>query len=358
MEAQDQKVQQLRQALLAANMDTLWLLPETTANEPNTKEQAWLWAWNTFYPLLEQALEAVPVGSKAAFRRSLPLRNPGLTDRLATTQTLISGIQMLLPGEVGPVHRHTVRAARFIISGKGAYTVVDPYQYDMLPGDLVITPSMIYHTHGHTGSGPVIWFDTLDFPFLAANRVAFHDDHPQEGSLTFIDNSAEASSRFGSAAMLAPTHLPAEGDTPLVIYPWHTARPALEKLLATTCHDYEGALLEYINPATGTHVLPTMACYLRGLPAGFSTKARRRTCGSVQLVVEGQGETIINGKRFAWQKNDILAIPGWAWVEHRALGNQNVVLYEVNDLPMQKPFGFYREEQYTQNNGHQKIITP
>src|SRR5689334_24664397 len=41
------------------------------------------------------------------------------------TGSLFAGLQLILPGEVAPAHRHTQSALRFIIEGHGAYTAVD-----------------------------------------------------------------------------------------------------------------------------------------------------------------------------------------------------------------------------------------
>jgi gentisate 1,2-dioxygenase len=52
----------------------------------------------------------------------LAFRNPGTADHELTraTDTLCAAIQMVLPGEVAPPHRHTPAALRFIIEGAGA----------------------------------------------------------------------------------------------------------------------------------------------------------------------------------------------------------------------------------------------
>ena len=58
-------------------------------------------------------------------RRVLILENPALRGQSAVTQSLYAGLQLILPGEVAPSHRHTQSALRFIVEGSGAYTAVD-----------------------------------------------------------------------------------------------------------------------------------------------------------------------------------------------------------------------------------------
>jgi len=65
----------------------------------------------------------------------LILENPGLPGSSLITGALYAGLQLLLPGEVAPSHRHTQSALRFIVEGAGAYTAVDGERTTMAPGD-------------------------------------------------------------------------------------------------------------------------------------------------------------------------------------------------------------------------------
>ncbi len=47
-----------------------------------------------------------------------------------------------------------MNALRFVIEGKGAYTIVDGKNCLMEEGDLVITPGWTWHEHVHKGDGP------------------------------------------------------------------------------------------------------------------------------------------------------------------------------------------------------------
>ena len=57
-----------------------------------------------------------------------------------------------------------MNALRFVMEGKGAYTIVDGKSCLMEEGDLVITPGWTWHEHVHKGSGPIVWMDALDAP--------------------------------------------------------------------------------------------------------------------------------------------------------------------------------------------------
>jgi hypothetical protein len=53
------------------------------------------------------------------------LENPGLRGQSKITTDMYAGVQLVMPGEVAPAHRHTQSALRFVLEGEGAYTAVD-----------------------------------------------------------------------------------------------------------------------------------------------------------------------------------------------------------------------------------------
>ena len=134
------------------SMAPLWeVLHRLLAREPVTDAVPYVWTYNDLRPLL---LESGDIISAAEVeRRVYVLENPGLTGRSAATETLYAGLQLILPGEIAPAHRHTSSALRFIVEGDGAYTAVDGEKARMAPGDLVLTPNWAWHDHGHDGAG-------------------------------------------------------------------------------------------------------------------------------------------------------------------------------------------------------------
>ncbi|MFP3624826.1 gentisate 1,2-dioxygenase, partial [Burkholderia sp. SIMBA_051] len=64
----------------------------------------------------EHLMEAGRLISAAeAERRVLVLENPALRGRSAITQSLYAGLQLIMPGEVAPAHRHTQSALRLLL---------------------------------------------------------------------------------------------------------------------------------------------------------------------------------------------------------------------------------------------------
>src|SRR4029450_9777782 len=140
-------------ALTGANLVPLWpslrsLLPPPA---PRPGPLPAHWRWSAIRPLLLRAGELTPM--EKAERRVLVLANPGRgLDNLQASATIYLGVQLVLPGEVGPSHRHTPNAARIVIEGEGAVTLVGGESCAMEPGDLILTPTGEWHEHADEGT--------------------------------------------------------------------------------------------------------------------------------------------------------------------------------------------------------------
>ena len=234
-------------------------------------ELPYVWRWSECYPLLEEAGAAMQVNAEAQ-RRALTARNPG--GRFGTTHSMVAAYQMVLPGEVAPAHRHTPGAIRVMLQGQG-YTVVDGEEIVMNPGDLVLTPGQTWHDHRNEGSAPMVWMDGLDVPFVNALRAGFHEDYPGNVVQPILRDAGTSARMFGTG--LLPTNgLPDAPYSPLKHYPWDAAYSALLGVRDELHDPHEGVKLEYTNPLTGGHVLPTMACYAYLLAGGLETLPLRQ----------------------------------------------------------------------------------
>lgn len=82
--------------------------------------QAALWRYRELRPFLLEAGDLI--SAEEAVRRVLVLENPDLPGQSSITPSLYAGLQLILPGEIAPSHRHTQSALRFVVEGYGAYT--------------------------------------------------------------------------------------------------------------------------------------------------------------------------------------------------------------------------------------------
>jgi gentisate 1,2-dioxygenase len=281
------------------------------------------------------------ISAREAERRVLVLENPGMRGASSITHTLYAGLQLVLPGEIAPSHRHTQSALRFIVEGVGAYTAVDGERTTMHPGDFIITPSWTFHDHGNPSKDPVVWLDGLDIPMVAFFDAGFAEKYPAESHpVTKVEGDALA--RYG-ANMLPIEYIPPTRTTPIFSYPYSRSREALDQLRRDgephACH---GVKMQYVNPATGGYAMPTIGAFIQLLPKGFRGKRYRSTDGTVYSVVEGKGRSRIGDQVFEWGPKDTFVVPSWQKVAHEA--DDDAVLFSFSDRPVQKAIGLWREE--------------
>jgi gentisate 1,2-dioxygenase len=248
-------------------------------------------------------------------------------------------------------------ALRFVIDAEGGYTVVEGEKVPMHNGDLILTPGWTWHDHkNESRQRPMVWLDALDAPFTRGSlQATFYQDYPNETSQPVTKGVAESMVRYGGPGLLPAGSRPQSLHSPLNVYRWDDAYGALRRLQQHVDDDADGTVLEYVNPVTGGHVLPTMACNLQLLGMGKHTRAVRATTSSVYYVVKGSGQSIIAGERLDWAERDVFVVPTWAWREHVVSRDEDAVLFSVTDLPVIEAFGLVREESYELNGGHQSV---
>ena len=175
----------------------------------------------------------------------------------STTQTLYAAVQLLLPGEIAPSHRHSQNALRFITEGEGAYTIVEGERIFMQEGDFLITPKNLWHGHGHTGTEPMIWMDALDIPTIYSLGGTFFEPHPDKlETPKRPDNFSELRYSGGMVRPISDRH---SAVAPLANYKWQRTVEAINGLMNFEPDPYDGYAVEYINPSNGHTANPTMA---------------------------------------------------------------------------------------------------
>lgn len=332
-----------RAALARNSLAPLWPMMRNVLphGAPQPVSKPHLWQFDAVRPLLLEAGDLTPV--EKAERRVLVLCDPGRgAGAMQATSVIYVGLQLLKPGETAPAHRHTPSAARIIVEGEGAYTVVDGEKCPMQRGDLVLTPGGAWHDHGHSGTAPVIWLDALDLPLF----VYLEGSYAEEAPLQAPRNRPDASAAEYLAAGLVPSRragaVKAASRYPMLRYPWARTQAALQQLGAFAAPG-EAAELDYVNPETGESCLPTLGFTAMMLRPGETLAPPLRSSSAVFHVVSGRGESIVDGERFAWGPADTFSAPVFSTVSHRAEGDQPAFLIRIHDRPLQERLGFFEE---------------
>jgi gentisate 1,2-dioxygenase len=333
----------------------------TVANEiepwqPQSSSVPLLWRYAELRDLVLKSVDLVT--PEKAGRRVVYLANPRRREVAAAVGGLYTGLQVMHPGEITSAHTHSASALRFIMEGRGAYTVVDGHKLTLGPRDLVLTPNGTWHDHGVAADGETcIWQDGLDIPLvnmLEANFYAVHPDLVQRANHPVNDSPY---------AYGAPGLLPVTGErwtkpySPLLRYSWDETYEALRRYaLVTDGSAYDGVVMQYVNPITGGPVMQTIGAQMQMLRPGERTKAHRHTGSIIYQVAKGTGYSIIAGRRFDWRERDIFCVPSWAMHEHaNASPSEDACLFSFSDLPVMHALGLYREEPCHDNGGRQAI---
>jgi len=326
------------EALATQNLVPLWpslraLLPP---DKPQPSTRATHWSYKALRPLLLKAGELTPI--EKAERRVLVLANPGHgLEKMQASAAMYLGMQLLLPGEWAPSHRHTPNAVRMIVEGEGAYTTVEGEKCTMSRGDLILTPTGLWHEHGHDGDHPVVWLDVLDLPLVHYLEASYHVDGPRQ---TVEPGRGDRVYAHGG---VVPTPLfeRANKAYPMLRYPWAQTRAALTAL-ADDQPELAAVQVSYVNPATGGDAQNILGYYALMLRPGQALRLPVRSPASVFHLIEGGVDVKIEDQSFTLAEADTCCAPGYTAVDlaNRSTG-QSAFLFIADETPLHRKLGVF-----------------
>jgi gentisate 1,2-dioxygenase len=327
-----------REALTELNLVPLWpsLRAVLPPEKPRPNTRAICWPYRSLRPLLLQAGELTPI--EKAVRRVLVLANPGHgLEKMQASPAMYLGMQLLLPGEWAENHRHTPNAVRMIVEGEGAYTTVDGEKCPMVRGDLILTPTGLWHEHGHEGTEPVVWLDVLDLPVVHYLEASYHVDGPRQTEKPGRGDRAYA--RGG--VVPTPVFERSRKHSPILRYPWADARAAL-LALAGDQPDLEAVQVTYINPETGGDAQNILGFYALMLRPGQTLKLPVRSPAMVFHVIEGGAEVKVADQDFTLAEADTCCAPGYTAVTLRNPSrDQPAFLFIADESPLHRKLGVF-----------------
>ncbi len=325
-------------ALREQNLVPLWpsLRGVLPPDKPTLNTRATHWPYQAIRPLLMQAGELTPI--EKAERRVLVLANPGHgLDKMQASAAMYLGMQLLLPGEWAPSHRHTPNAVRMVVEGTGAWSTVDGEKCEMVRGDLILTPTGLWHEHGHDGDQPVVWLDVLDLPLVHYMEASYHVNSGHQSVKPGRGERAYARGGVVPSAVFERSHK----AYPMLRYPWADARAALESLAADR-PDLEAVQVTYTNPETGLDAENILGFYAMMLRPGQTLKLPVRSPACVFHLIEGAATVQIDSQRFTLAQADTCCAPGYTPVSLANLSKtQPAFLFLADETPLHKKLGVY-----------------
>ena len=308
---------------------------------PRRNTQPAHWDYDKVRPFLMES--GALITAKEAVRRVLILENPAMPGSACITPTLYAGLQLILPGEVAPSHRHTQSALRFIVEGEGAYTAVDGERTIMREGDFVITPTWTWHDHGNDSSKPMVWLDGLDIPLVAMFNAGF------------AENGDERRAGGDARPRARPTP-----SSPAACCRSTGSRRGRPRRSSTIPMRARARRWPGLAKAGAARRLPRLQAALRqpgerrradadhghlhAAPAqGLRDRALSQHRRHGVLGGRGRGRERRSATRPSrWKKRDHFVVPSWAKVVHKA--TSEAVLFSFSDRPVQEKLDLWRED--------------
>ena len=330
--------QDYRDDLTGQNLVPLWpsLRAVLPPHVPARRTQTTHWPYQPLRELLLKAGELTPI--EKAERRVLVLANPGHgLEKMQASAAMYLGMQLLLPGELAPAHRHTPNAIRMVVEGEGAWTLVNGEKCPMSRGDLILTPTGLWHEHGHDGSDPVIWLDVLDLPLVYYIEASYHEEVPSQTVVP--GQGARAYARGG--VLPTPVFQRSGKAYPMLRYPWADARAALLSL-AEDQPELEAVQVTYVNPETGQDAENILGFYALMLRPGQTLRLPARSPAQVLHQIEGQVAVSVEDQSFTLLEADTCVVPGYtAATLKNGSATEPAFVFIADESPLHRKLGVY-----------------
>ena len=330
--------QSYRDELTALNLVPLWpsLRAVLPPQVPTRRTQATCWPYATLRPLLMRAGELTPM--EKAERRVLVMANPGHgLEKMQASAAMYLGMQLLLPGEWAPAHRHTPNAVRMIVEGEGAWTTVDGEKCPMSRGDLILTPTGLWHEHGHDGTEPVVWLDVLDLPLVYYTETSY----VTAGQAQSVKSGSGNRAYTRGGIVPTPGFARAKQAYPMLRYPWADAHAALVAL-AEDQPDLETVQVGYVNPETGGPAQNILGFHALMLRPGQTLTLPVRSPAMVFHQIEGGSRVRCDQQTFAMGAADTCCVPGYSAVSlANASATQPAFVFVADETPLHQKLGVY-----------------
>ncbi|MDQ9021899.1 cupin domain-containing protein [Acinetobacter sichuanensis] len=319
-----------------SNLVPLWpslrnVLPQ---HQPMPQTVTTTWYFKDIKPLLLEAGELTPI--EKAERRVLVLANPGHgLENMKASSVIYLGMQLLLPKEWAPSHRHTPNAVRLIVEGEGAYTTVDGQKCMMEHGDLILTPSGLWHEHGHDGDDPVIWLDVLDLPLMYYMEASYVEG----GDLQKV-NSAGHAHYYGKGIAATPYFIRENSAYPMMRYTWKDTQKVLHDLAQDS--QYQGPIqVSYINPETGKDCQNIIGYSALMVRPNETVKLPSRSVAQVFHIIDGQINIKIDDQNFQLNKADTSCAACFSHIDLINTSDHACYIFIADEAPLQRKLGVY-----------------
>jgi gentisate 1,2-dioxygenase len=130
-------------------------------------------------------------------------------------------------------------------------------------------------------------------------------------------------------------------DTRAALWKWGDVKKTLDQLAEEPLREAERRFCTTVNSDTGDLVGAAPFIFLgwQLIHPGEVVPPHRHNSVAIYHILQGSGYTTVRSAgeswaKYHWEKGDTLACPAWAYHAHYAEGEEDTIMYVVQDMPM------------------------
>jgi|GEM_PF-875078 len=130
-------------------------------------------------------------------------------------------------------------------------------------------------------------------------------------------------------------------DTRAAFWKYKDVRRVLDELAQEPLREAERRFCTTVNKDTGELVGATPFVFIgwQLIHPGEEVKPHRHSSFAIYHILQGRGYTTVHETgetwtKYHWEKGDTLSCPAWAYHAHYAEGDEDTIMYVVQDMPM------------------------
>ncbi len=171
-------------------------------------------------------------------------------------------------------------------------------------------------------------------------KRAITEDEYREllSSMPDVESSTESAAVLTADQYFQVVHKP---DTRPAFWKWRDVKKVLDEMADEPLREAERRFCTTVNSDTGELVGATPFIFLgwQLIHPGEEVPPHRHSSVAIYHILQGSGYTAVQSTedtwaKYHWEKGDTLACPAWAYHAHYAEGDEDTLMYVVQDMPL------------------------
>lgn len=164
-------------------------------------------------------------------------------------------------------------------------------------------------------------------PLIDRESSAVHADLPE------VTGSSDAAAVITSDEYFQAVRQP---NTRPALWKFADVMRVLDELGNDPLREAERRFCSPVNRDVGdlTGATPFTFLGFQLIHPGEHVPPHRHNSMAIYHILRGRGYTVVDGTKYRWDQGDTLSCPAWAYHEHVVDGDEDVLMYVIQDMPM------------------------